>query len=179
MIISFGGSIGSGKSGLTRRLSEKLGWPAYDIGDIRRKIAAERGMTLEEYNKLGEKDPSTDLEVDEYQTRLGKEQDNFIISGRTSWYFIPHSIKIFLKVDPKIGAQRVFKDLQGRNEGGDLRSVEDVVAANIRRVASDQKRYQQYFNIDVYNEANYDYVIDTSDITEEEAFAKVCDILEL
>jgi len=178
MIISFGGSIGSGKSGVARRIAEKLGWPYYDMGDIRRKLAAERGMTLEEFNTLGETDPKTDTDVDEYQVKLGKENDNFVITGRTSWHFIPHSLKLFLKVDPRIGAERVFRSLSGRNEADGLDSVDDVLAANQRRVESDRLRYKKYFNIDVYDESHYDVVIDTSAITQDEAFAKVCAILE-
>jgi cytidylate kinase len=178
MIISFGGSIGSGKSGVARSLAQKLGWPYYDMGDIRRKLAAERGMTLEELNILGESDPKTDTEVDEYQEKLGKEQDNFVISGRTSWHFIPHSLKIFLKVDPLIGAERVFKSLAGRNEADGLDSVETVLAANQRRVESDRLRYKKYFNIDVYDESHYDHVVDTSHITQNEAFERVCAIIE-
>lgn len=58
--------------------------------------SAKRGMTLAEYNKLGETDPSTDIEVDEYQKKLGETEDNFIIEGRTSWHFIPHSLKFLL-----------------------------------------------------------------------------------
>ncbi len=178
MIISFGGSIGSGKSGVARRIAEKLGWPYYDMGDIRRKLAAERGMTLEEFNKLGEIDPKTDTDVDEYQAKLGKENDNFVITGRTSWHFIPHSLKLFLKVDPRIGAERVFRSLAGRNEADGLDSVDDVLAANQRRVESDRLRYKKYFNIDVYDESHYDHVIDTSKISQDEAFAKVCAIIE-
>lgn len=178
MIITFGGTIGSGKSGIARRLADKLGWPYYDMGDLRRKLAAERGMTLEEYNKLGETDPSTDTDVDEYQKRLGEETDNFVISGRTSWHFIPHSVKLFLKVDPQIGAERVFHNLQNRNEANNLNSPAAVLAANKRRMESDSLRYKKYFGIDVYDESHYDHVIDTSRLTEDEVFARVCDIIE-
>ena len=51
----------------------------YYIGGMRRALAKKRGMTLAEYNKLGEKDPSTDREVDDYQTELGKKKNNIIV----------------------------------------------------------------------------------------------------
>jgi cytidylate kinase len=129
MIISISGAEGSGKSTIAKMLAEKLGWPRYYIGGIRREKAKERGLTLEEYNKLGETDPSTDLEVDEYQKKLGETQDNFIIEGRTSWHFIPHSFKIFLDVSFEEGARRIWGNLQkdsSRNEGNNLKSYEDV-----------------------------------------------------
>lgn len=178
MIISFGGSIGSGKSGIARRLAKKLGWPYYDMGGLRRELATERGLTLEEFNKLGETDPRTDLDVDEYQKKLGQEQDNFVIVGRTSWHFIPQSVKLFLKVDPQIGAERLFKDLQNRNEAKNLKIVADVLAANQRRLKSDARRYQKYFKIDVGDEAHYDYVIETTNLNEDEVFQAVCAIID-
>ena len=90
---NFNGSAGSGKSTIAEKLAAELKWPRYYIGAIRREAALKRGLTLEEYNKLGETDPQTDIEVDNYQKELGERSDNFIIEGRTSWYFIPHSLK--------------------------------------------------------------------------------------
>jgi cytidylate kinase len=175
MIISFSGAPGAGKSTIAQKLAEKLNFPRYYIGGLRRQKAKERGMTLEEYNKLGESDPSTDLEVDKYQEELGKKEDNFIIEGRTSWHFIPHSLKIYLDVDSEEGAARIKKDLEkndDRNEG-EVKSLEDVKKSIERRMESDRKRYKKYFNIDVYNRDNYDIVVDTTHFSPEEAFEKV------
>ena len=71
MIISFCGAEGAGKSTIAQMLAEKLGWPRYYMGGLRRQKARERGLSLEESNKLGESAPSTDLEVDMYQKELG------------------------------------------------------------------------------------------------------------
>jgi CMP/dCMP kinase len=176
MIISFSGDHGSGKSTIAKMLAEKLDWPRYYIGGIRRQIAKERGLTLAEYNKLGESDPTTDSEVDEYQKRLGKTLNNFIIEGRTSWYFIPHSIKIFLAVDEKEAAKRIFTDLKKsneRNEDNAIKTERDVLHSSRKRLESDNLRYQKYYNIDVYDQKNYDFVIDTTYLTIEEVFGRV------
>ena len=173
MIISFSGSEGSGKSGIAKRLAGELGWPYYDIGGIRRDMATKKGMTLEEYNILGETDSSTDLEVDNYQTQLGKDTDNFIIVGRTSWHFIPHSLKIFLWTSLEIGAGRIFNNMANRNEAKNIKSVSDLIKVLHRRMESDSFRYQKYFSIDVYDQNNYDWYLDTSAITEEEAYQQV------
>lgn len=176
MIISISGAHGSGKSTLALRLAQKLNWPHYYIGGMRREAAAKRGLSLAEYNKLGETDPATDREVDNYQKELGEKEDNFIIEGRTSWYLIPHSLKIYVDVDPDEGARRVFSDLQQKNERNEengLNSVEAVKESLNRRLASDNLRYQKYYGINVYNPANYDYYLDTTNITKDEAFEKV------
>ena len=176
MIISIGGYMGSGKSTVAKMLAEKLGWPRYYIGGIRREKARERGLTLAEYNKLGEADPTTDLEVDQYQQELGKREDNFIIEGRTSWYFIPHSLKIYLDVDERIGAERIYNDLQSsdkRNEDSAPKNVEDILESIRNREKSDAMRYEKYYEIDAYDSRNYDFVVDTTDLTKDQVFDKV------
>ncbi len=175
MIISFGGAPGAGKSTIAKMVAKELDLPRYYMGEIRRQKAAERSMTLEEYNKLGETDPSTDLEVDEYQKELGEEKDNFIIEGRTSWYFIPHSFKIYLDVDLKEGAKRLYKESQNNNNraGEEIKTLEDAEESIKRRMKSDKKRYDKYFGIDVNKPENYDSVIDTTNLSKNEVFEKV------
>jgi CMP/dCMP kinase len=174
MIISFNGLPGSGKSTIAKRLAKKIGWPRYYMGGIRREKAKERGITLAEYNRLGETEPFTDLEVDEYQRELAKNEDNFIIEGRTSWYFIPNSLKIYLDVDEKIGADRVLKQIKKsdhRNEDKNLSTLEDVISSHRKREASDYARYKKYYDITIDNKNNYDFILDTSNLTEEECFS--------
>lgn len=161
-------------------LAGKLGWPRYYMGELRRQAAFSRGMDLAQYNKLGETDPSTDKEVDVYQENLGKSEDNFIIEGRTSWYFIPHSLKIYLYVDKEVGAKRIFANLQvsnERNEGANLDTWQQVLLSNEKRVASDTKRYQSYYGIDVDREENYDLYLDTSKLNIEQVYQQVEDFV--
>jgi CMP/dCMP kinase len=181
MIISISGAEGAGKSTIAKMLAAKFGWPRYYIGGIRREKAKERGLSLEEYNKLGETDPSTDLEVDEYQQKLGETRDNFIMEGRTSWHFIPHSFKIYLDVSFEEGARRIWGDLQNgakRNEGKKLESYEDVLASIKARRQSDSGRYAKYFNIDAYDKSNYDFILDTTNLNIEQVFAEILKVLE-
>lgn len=177
MIISFGGDPGSGKTTIAKKLAKKLNWPYYDIGELRRQKAKELSLTLAQYNKLGEKDKSTDLEVDIYQQRLGQTKDNFIITGRTSWLFIPHSIKFFLSVDEKEGAKRVLTSLQNNNtrpnEDSDLRTIAAVLASHRRRQLSDTKRYKKYFNVNFLAKKNYDYVLNTTNLNKQQVFNKI------
>ncbi|MFP4112385.1 MAG: cytidylate kinase family protein [Candidatus Woesearchaeota archaeon] len=176
MIISISGMPGAGKSTLAENISKKLGMKRYYIGALRRSMAKERGMTLDEFNTLGETDPSTDKEVDEYQEKLGKEEDNFVIEGRTSFFFIPHSIKIFLDVDLKEAARRIYRcsldEKDQRNEKVYL-SEDDVYKNLLKRIESDRKRYRNYYNIEnCYDGNNFDFVIDTTLLTPEQVFEK-------
>jgi CMP/dCMP kinase len=181
MIISISGAEGAGKSTIAKMLAAKLGWPRYYIGGISREKAKEHGMTLEEYNKWGETDPARDKEVDDYQKELGQTQDNFVIEGRTSWYFIPNSFKIFLDVSWEEGARRIFAELakgNQRNEADNLKSEADVIESLKKRRASDNVRYQKYYGIDAYDKTHYDYVLDATNLDIDQVFAKVSEAVE-
>lgn len=153
------------------------------MGGIRRQIAKEKGMTLEEFNKLGETDPSTDKVVDDRLVEMGKTKDNFIAEGRTAALFIPNSIKLYIDVDSKIGAERVYKDLVEKGQGGVRNetvagSIEAQEALLKERIASDRKRYLKYYDFDCYDPSKYDFVVDTSDMTPEQVVEKIISFVE-
>lgn len=181
MIITITGDPGSGKSTIGKRLAETLNYEHYYMGQIRRDAAKKRGMTLTEYNKFGETNPETDFEVDDYQRELGKTKDNFVIEGRTSWFLIPDSIKLYIAVSPLEGAKRVFKHLQGenmRNEDNELKTVEDVLASHKKREKSDALRYKKYYQKDCSDVNNFDLVVDTTNLNPDEAFNKVLEYVQ-
>jgi len=176
MIISISGTPGSGKTSVAKYIANELGMKFYSIGELRGKMATERGMTLDEFNKLGESERFTDEEADAYQKQLGEHEDNFVIEGRLCWHFIPHSFKIFLTCDLDEAARRVFKARRDPGEGRDdermYESAEDTKAQIKERMASDTKRYGQYYGLDYQNPDNYDLVIDTTNLESMEATAK-------
>ncbi|MEK7102261.1 MAG: (d)CMP kinase [Patescibacteria group bacterium] len=160
MIITISGLPGSGKSTVGKRLAKQLGYRFYSIGDLRGKMAMERGMSIAALNKLGESEAWTDQEVDEYQKKLAHTEDNFVIDGRLSWHFIPQSFKVFLTVDVEEGARRIFR--KQRPDEPPVQSVEEMVTANRARIASDNTRYQKWYGIQFNDPKNYDVVIDTT-----------------
>ena len=162
MIITISGTPGSGKSSVGILVAKKLGFKYYCIGDLRREMAKKRGISIWELNKLGEEDPSTDLEPDKFAEEKGRTEDNFVMVGRTSFHFIPHSVKIFLDVDPKTGAERIFNHSRNEEKYKDLKQA--IKKANERH-KSDDKRYKKYYNLDVFDMSNYDFVIDTTNLT--------------
>src|SRR3989344_2435450 len=171
MIISISGDPGSGKSTVAKIIANRLKLKHYSAGDFRRKMALERGMNIHELNALGEKEAFTDNDADDYQRKLGITEDNFIIDGRLSFYFIPHSYKIYLKVDSQIAAERIFN--AQRLDEHIYASIDDVLNATKARVESDEKRYKKYYGIDYTDAKQYDLVIDTTKSTPEEIADKI------
>ena len=166
MIITISGAPGSGKTSAAKIVAAKLGMPFYSMGGLRAKMALERGMTIDELNRLGETDKTTDTEVDDYQKKLGTTEDNFVIEGRLSWHFIPNSFKIFLDCDSTEAARRIYEAQQSaadrREDEPTYTSVEEAQAAIEQRVASDVKRYAAIYGVDYRDHSHFDLIIDTT-----------------
>jgi len=169
VIITISGAPGSGKSSVAKALALRLGLRHYSVGDLRRRLARERGLTIDEYNRLGESTDETDRTPDEYQARLGREEDGFIIDSRLGFHFIPHSFKVRLDVDPQAGAERIFRAERAK-EHAERRysSAAEVRNADAAREASDRKRYQMYYGISYEDDRHYDLIVDTTNRTAEE-----------
>jgi predicted cytidylate kinase len=171
MIITISGLPGSGKTTVGKLLAKRLGFKFYSIGDLRGRMAMERGLTIDQLNEIGMKEKWTDKEADEYQKRLGEEEDNFVIESRLGFYFIPKSVKIFLEVEPRKAAERIF-----RNQRPDEKrkgTVEEVLGSIRKRMKSDDTRYQKYYKVDFLDKSHYDIIIDTTSLTLEQVVEKI------
>ncbi|MDP3985548.1 MAG: cytidylate kinase family protein [bacterium] len=166
MIITLSGLPGSGKSTVGRMVAEHLGYQFYSMGDLRGKMAMDRGITIDELNEIGKSEDWTDREVDEYQKKLGETEDNFVIDGWVSFHFIPQSFKVFLDIDPTVGATRIFEH-QRPDEAQNV-SVQETQKRLAKRVSDTDARYQKYYGVSFLDRSQFDLVIDTSDKTPEE-----------
>lgn len=176
MIISFNGDHGSGKSTIAEKIADVIGYSRFYIGQIFRDMAKERGVTLEEFQKMHKYDSSADKAVDDYVVKLSKENDNFVIESRTAWYFIPHSLKIYLKVSDEEAAKRILKEANSENRKNELVNVSSLkeVIKNLReRKERDDGRYRRYYGINIREEKNYDFILDTTGLSINEVFERV------
>ena len=62
-------------------------------------------------------------------------------------------------------------------EDDKMSTLEEVLASTRKRQLSDQGRYLNYFGIDAYNPDNFDYLVDTTNLTPEEVFDQVYGII--
>lgn len=178
MIITISGLPGSGKSTVGKMLAKKLGYEYFSVGDLRGQMALKHGLTLDELNKLGETEDWTDREADATQAEMGRTKDNIIFEGRMSWHAIPHSFKIFLTVDMAEAAKRVWHSLDNRPDEKKPASLAKTQHLLAERLASDKKRYLQYYGVDYTDPKNFDLVIDTTSTVQEKVTQLILDKIQ-
>ncbi len=187
MIITISGNPGSGKSTVAKILVEKLKAERVYVGGIRRELAREKGMDLNELNEYAKNNPETDVDVDKRAAAkardLEKNNSLVVVEGRTQFHFLPESIKVYVVVDFDVGAERIWKEIQNkdasqaRNEGT-INSIEKLKATVRKRDEDDAQRYLKYYGFDHRKLDNYDLIVNSSEITAEEVAQKIIGYLE-
>jgi len=160
LIITISGPPGSGKSTLSKLLSAHFGMELISMGDIFRKQAEERCMSLEEFGLLAKRDEDIDRKLDEEQKRIAKEKDNIILEGRLSGFLVDADLKVWLKAPVEVRAERIAQ----REE----KSGSAAMAETSEREQCERERYLNYYNIDINDLSVYDLVIDSSKWSPEE-----------
>lgn len=170
MKIVIGGKPGTGKSTIGKLLAKKLNYKHYSNGDLCRKIAEEKGISIMELTKLAEVDRSIDEMLDKRQKELGDKEDNFVIDSRIGFHFIKNSKSILLEANIEVRAKRILNDRIRKEKNANLEETKKNI---LEREKSELKRYKKYYNLDPYNPENYDFMIDTTSLTTEQTVAKI------
>ena len=164
--ITIAGDLGSGKSTVANHLISNINYRIESAGLIFRRLAEQHGMTAKEFNQFIESNPKYDNMVDDTIKEMGAKEENIIFDSRLAWYFVPKSFKIYMYVDVDTATERIFND-----KGRVSESYSDMATAKkeiIERRESEVLRYKTFYNIDINNYSNYDFIIDTSHATKDE-----------
>ena len=164
--ITIAGDLGSGKSTVANHLINNINYRIESAGLIFRRLAEQHGMTAKEFNQFIESNPKYDNMVDDTSKEMGAKEENIIFDSRLAWYFVPKSFKIYMYVDVDTATERIFND-----KGRVSESYSDMATAKkeiIERRESEVLRYKTFYNIDINNYSNYDFIIDTSHATKDE-----------
>jgi len=154
------GLPGSGTTTAARLLSERLRIKMLSAGEVFRRFAKELNLSLEDFSKLAEKDPSFDKRLDEFQRELAMREPDIVVEGRVSAFFIPADLKVWLGAPLEVRAERV-----ARREGVPF---ERALSSIVERESSEKKRYKEYYGIDLGDLSIYDLVINTAKFNENE-----------
>ena len=178
MIITISGTAGSGKSTVANVLAKKLGLKRYSLGDLQRALAKKKGISLHELGELEKKDPTLDKKLDAMQKKLGTTENDFIIDGRLSFHFIPHSLKIFVNADHTLRAKRIMKDVnKGMRKEEQALSIKEMKTLMDQRQEQEIYRFTKYYNVNPYDMKNYDFVFDSTKLNPETMAQEVMDFI--
>ena len=165
MLITISGTPGSGKTTVARLLSQRLGLPHVYAGDLYRKAAEDRGVTLAQFNALCEQDHSIDRSLDNAMAAHARRGD-VILEGRLAGFIALQeqvdALKVYLTASDEVRARRV-----AQREGRDWHAVLEL---NQVRQASDAKRYREIYGYDLDDTSIYDLTL-ASDNQAPEALA--------
>ena len=157
MQITVSGLPGSGTTTISRLLAEYYELELISSGEIFRRLAKERGMTLAELGVLAEKDPSIDLAIDKNQRAIIRCQDNLVLESRLAGHMasgVPNVLKIWVKAPLPVRVKRIQKRER-------VVSFDEEFKKTVLREKSEALRYMNYYNIDIGDLSIYDIVIDS------------------
>lgn len=162
-IITITGLPGSGKSSTAKRVAEILAYKHFSSGDLFRKIAHERGLSVSALNLTAEDQRDIDHQVDELLKRMGETESDIVIDSRLAFHWMPNSFKVFLKLDQKTASERVYAHIQKEGRVSQTASSLEEVAKDVKtRIDSELKRYRALYDIDYTDESQFDLVVDTA-----------------
>jgi|ERR1044072_640341 cytidylate kinase len=169
-VITIAGQIGSGKSAVCRQLHQQTNWEVISAGAIMRRAATRSGMSILQMNEYATSHSEIDAEVDNYLISLRKGINSIIVDSRLAWHFIPSSLKVYLVVDPYVGAQRIFEATRVDEK---YPSVEIAYADSIERQRLETERYMELYSVDCQSWHNYHVIIDTTHASPEQTAALI------
>lgn len=157
MLLTISGLPGSGTSTVAREVAHRLGIERLDGGAVFRAMAGERGLSLAAFGAVAEGDPAIDLELDDRLAQRARQGDVVLESRLAGWIATNEglpALRVWLACDDEERARRV-----GLRDG---ETVEQAMATNRAREASEAARYRAYYAIDIGDLSVYDLVIDTT-----------------
>jgi cytidylate kinase len=153
-VITIGGLHGTGKSSVADRISKAFNLRRVSAGIIFRRLAEEKGLTLEEFSRVAEQDEEIDRLLDD---TLKKEagKGNAVIDGQlAAWMAGEHAdFKIQLTAPLDVRVERISE-----RDGTDY---EYAKRETIAREGSESARYKEFYGVDISDLSIYDLILRT------------------
>src|SRR5215831_14709468 len=108
MIINLAGDHGAGKSTYAAHLATQMGLRHVSAGILFRKLAEEKGLSLEQLGQMALKDPSIDRMIDE-RTMSEAEKGNVVVDGQLAGWVLKEKadLRIFLMAPDEVRVERI------------------------------------------------------------------------
>ncbi|MET1124726.1 MAG: (d)CMP kinase [Archaeoglobaceae archaeon] len=172
MRVAISGPPGSGTTTAAKLLAERFNLKLVSAGEIFRKLAEQRGMTLEEFGKYAEQNPEVDILIDKTQKEIAEREDDIVVEGRLSGYFVRNAdLRVYLYADAEVRYERIARR--------EKKSLEAAREETRRREEVERKRYRKFYGVDPEDLRIYDLAINSAKFEPEEIVEIVARALEL
>lgn len=172
-MICISGNIAVGKTEVAALIAKDLGYGLYKASESFRSLARENNMDLVTFNDYVKSNPDIDRNIEAKTKEVIDSNTHMIIDARLGFFLEPKAFRVYMIADEAVAADRLFKAAVTRGKEEEYSSIEQAREAIRIREASEQERYLKLYNVDIHNMDNYDYVIDTTDLTAEIVASKI------
>lgn len=153
LVITVAGHHGSGRSTNAKLLAEALGLRYISSGMLFRERAEELGVSLEEMNRIAERDRDFDNWLDNRTREESRKRGVVIDANLSAWMAEDPDLKVFVTCPFETRVRRISD-----REGRDYSEVEQETKM---REASELERYKDYYGVDVSDLSVYDVILNT------------------
>jgi cytidylate kinase len=159
VVIVISGLHGAGKTTVAAEVACRFGLRHICAGELFRRMAAERGMSLEDFNRYAETHPEIDKELDR-RTVEEARKGNAVVDARLGGWLVDADFKILLVAPLEVRVERI-----SRREG---REKEEVLRETKQREESEARRFRELYGIDVNDFSVFDLILNTGRLSEEQ-----------
>ncbi|MBE5741009.1 MAG: hypothetical protein E7351_00525 [Clostridiales bacterium] len=172
MIITITGKPCSGKGTVSKIFCQKYNFQYMCTGDMFRQFAKEYGFDNILDFQHDERVKIIDNLVDNRTIEIGKTRldENIVLDSRLAWHFIPNSFKVFIDIDWETAGKRL---ISANRDSEKVSSLDEAITALKNRWHTENDRYQELYSTDNLNSKNYDFIIDSANLTPEEIAEKI------
>ena len=147
--ITLSGEVASGISTIGKLLAQKLNYEFVSIGNKTRAIAANKGLSIIEFQRECLLNPALDLQIDQEFSEECNNQGGLVIDYRLGFKFVKNAFHIFFKISEETAIER----LKTANR------VNETFQTLRERNNSFKNQFQNTYNVNYTNKENYDLVI--------------------
>ena len=172
-MICISGNIAVGKTEVASLLAKQLNYELYKASESFRALARENNMDLVQFNDYVKSNPDIDRDIEAKTKQVIDNSNNIIIDARLGFFLGQKAFRVYMIANETVAAERLFKASASRGKEEKYTSVEHAKKAIKIREASEQERYLKLYDVDIHNMDNYDYIIDTTNLSPSEVATRI------